>query len=228
MFFMNQGPCLPLRQKLLLARWGWVGGLVRHLPADTGTAAGRPPDRRLRSSGSGAESQCGHIAHVTLKIMDRTVLSASVLTAPLGFVVVGQLEVAGTTRRDLLLRLEECYTFWQQSQRLGLILFCSHSSLLKSRWYNQTAVHRAYLGSHSFITKGQSLLMHSYPLKRSFDVQRQWLLPPKGTPDKDNGEFCHGLYFKSILFPGKFFLHNTSETELNSGVTAVTVSHASF
>lgn len=67
------------------------------------------------SSGSGTDSQCGHTAHVTVKTIDRTVLSAGVLTAPLGFVVVGQLEVAGTTRKDLLLRLEECFLFCLQS-----------------------------------------------------------------------------------------------------------------
>lgn len=88
---------------------------MRHLPADVGTAAGTLPGRQLQSSGSGTDSQCGHTAHVTVKIIDRTVLSAGVLTAPLGFVVVGQLEVAGTTRKDLLLRLEECFLFCLQS-----------------------------------------------------------------------------------------------------------------
>lgn len=92
------------------------GGLARHLPAGSGTAAGGPSGRK---PWSGAESQGGRIAHVTLKIMDRSVLAASVLTAPSGFVVVGQLEVTGTTQRDLHLRPEECFLFWLQSQRFG-------------------------------------------------------------------------------------------------------------
>ena len=38
---------------------------------------------------------------------------------------------------------------------------CSHSSLLKARWSNQTAVYQADLESHSFITKHQSLPLPS-------------------------------------------------------------------
>lgn len=56
---------------------------MRHLPAGSRTAAGRPPGRRLRSSGSCTASQCGRVAQVTAKFLERTLLSASVLTAPL-------------------------------------------------------------------------------------------------------------------------------------------------
>lgn len=110
MFLMNQNPCSFRRPK--------PSRLCRRLGAPSTGRFGH--DRRLRSSGSGAEGRCGRFALGTVNILGRTELSASVLTAPLGFAVVGQLEVAGTTQGDLLSRPEEGFLFPLQSQH-GLV-----------------------------------------------------------------------------------------------------------